>query len=329
VVAGSSDWLINAASQENLDEGRLLAETGPKGASSDLFLSSKANDPLNDGHWHHVVLTRTITGDTKLFVDGALHAAGNDGGGNVVNDRGINIGGERIHPGGMFLNGDMDEVAIYPRVLSPDRIQLHFQAIAKHLPPRPEKRNVRYPPGKEPEPTEADTPLEPVRPLKEKIVQASKTHWAYQALRSPTSPKVKQASWIRNSIDAWVLAKLEARGLAPAPQASAAILLRRASSDLLGLPPEELNPSSWPESIEALLASPHYGERYARHWLDVARYADSAGYELDNFYQHAWRYRDYVIRAFNADKPFDRFIREQIAADLMDGTDDERAFATG
>ena len=333
---GSADWLINAASQRGIDEGRLLAETGPKGKPQDLYLTSKAKDPLNDGHWHHVVLTRAENGDAKLYVDGAVHFSGNDGGGKVFSDRPINIGGEKVHPGGRFFEGDMDEVAIYPHVLSAERVKAHFEAIAKHLPPRPEKRLVKAvapsPKSKAPEPEPEEIPLEPFSPLRERIANASAKHWAYQPLHKPTIPRVKQADRVVNPIDAFILARLEIARLIPAEPADVRTLLRRASFDLLGLPPDPKTVQSllpWNDQIESLLASPHYGERYARHWLDVARYADSAGYELDNFYHHAWHYRDYVIRAFNADKPFDRFIREQIAGDLLEDTDKASRFATG
>jgi hypothetical protein len=329
---GSADWLINAASQRGIDEGRLLAETGPKGKPQDLYLTSKANDPLNDGHWHHVVLTRAENGDAKLYVDGTVHFSGNDGGGKVFSDRPINIGGEKVHPGGRFFAGDMDEVAIYPHILSAERVKAHFDVIAGHLPPRPEKRVVKAIPlpPRTPEPEPENIPLEPFKPLREKIVKAAAQHWAYQPLRKPAIPRVNQRDRVVNPIDAFIISKLNAAGLKPAESTDAVTLLRRASFDLLGLPPEPVQPpQAWNDQIESLLASPHYGERYARHWLDVARYADSAGYELDNFYHHAWHYRDYVIRAFNADKPFDRFIREQIAGDRLENTDEASRFATG
>ena len=123
-----------------------------------------------------------------------------------------------------------------------------------------------------------------------------------------------------------MLARLEQEGLQPAPAASRETLVRRATLDLLGLPPTpaeveafvaDESPDAYEKLIDRLLASPHYGERWGRHWLDVARYADSGGFETDIFFGHAWRYRDYVIRSFNADKPFDRFIKEQIAGDEL------------
>jgi hypothetical protein len=145
---GSGDWLITAASQRRVDEGRLLAETGPRGKTKDLYLESREGDPLNDGFWHHVVLTRSEEGKACLYVDGALHASGNDGRGRIVAERALNIGGESIHPGGKYLEGEMDEVAIYALVLSAERVRTHYEAIRPHLGNRPERRVVPVPVGK-------------------------------------------------------------------------------------------------------------------------------------------------------------------------------------
>lgn len=134
------------------------------------------------------------------------------------------------------------------------------------------------------------------------------------------------AARIRNPIDAFVLAKLAEQGLPPAPLADRQTLVRRAYFDLLGLPPSpeqvakfvgDSSVDAWPNLIDELLKSPHYGERWGRHWLDVARYADSGGYETDVYYRNAWRYRDYVVKSFNDDKPYDQFVQEQIAADEL------------
>src|SRR5207302_1606476 len=126
--------------------------------------------------------------------------------------------------------------------------------------------------------------------------------------------------------------------LTPAPRAGRETLLRRAYLDLIGLPPTpdqaaaflgDNAPDAWPRLIDTLLASPHYGERWGRHWLDVARYADSSGFEQDYDRPNAWRYRDYVIRAFNQDKPYDEFLKEQIAGDELETTTDDTLIATG
>jgi hypothetical protein len=163
-------------------------------------------------------------------------------------------------------------------------------------------------------------------------------HWAWQKPARSIQPTVQNAAWIRNPIDAFILARLEAAGLQPAPPASPAQLLRRVSFDLVGLPPtpDEIDsfcndpaPNAWEKVIDRLLASPRYGERWGRHWLDLARFAESNGYEFDEVRPDAWRYRDYVIRSFNADKPYDRFIREQLAGDELYPDDPDALIATG
>jgi hypothetical protein len=157
-----------------------------------------------------------------------------------------------------------------------------------------------------------------------------KEHWAFKPVTKPSPPAVKNTTWIRDDIDRFVLAKLEANGLAPSEPADKRTLIRRAYFDLIGLPPSpeqvqaflaDTSPNAFEKIVDALLASPRYGERWGRHWLDVARYADSKG--QSNFrregplYPYAWTYRDYVIKAFNDDKPYDEFIKEQLAADRM------------
>ncbi|MBL9211147.1 MAG: PSD1 domain-containing protein [Opitutaceae bacterium] len=161
--------------------------------------------------------------------------------------------------------------------------------------------------------------------------------WAYQPLRKPTAPAARE---VTHPVDAFLAARLPA-GLPPAPAADARTFIRRATFDLLGLPPtpEEVaafevehrrNPDAAVRAlVDRLLASPHYGEQWGRHWLDVARYADTSGFANDFARGSAWRYRDYVVRAFNADKPFDRFIREQIAGDEIAPDDPEAIVATG
>jgi len=156
--------------------------------------------------------------------------------------------------------------------------------------------------------------------------RAQNSFWSFRPLRQPSLPTVKENAWARTPIDRFVLAALESKGLAPAPQADTLTLIRRATFDLTGLPPSEdevrafladHSPDAFARVVDRLLASPRYGEKWGRHWLDVARYADSTGADEDYRYPHAWRYRDYVIDAFNNDLPFDQFIREQIAGDLL------------
>ncbi|MBU62793.1 MAG: hypothetical protein CMI26_09855 [Opitutae bacterium] len=148
-------------------------------------------------------------------------------------------------------------------------------------------------------------------------------HWAFQAVADPELPRVMDQTWIRNGIDSFILAKLERKGIPTPDRAIKSILERRLSFTLLGLPPSMLDPKdSLLEQLEELLASPHYGERWGRHWLDVVRYADSNGLDENAAHANAWRYRDYVVRSFNEDKPFDRFITEQVAGDLIPWNDD-------
>jgi len=173
------------------------------------------------------------------------------------------------------------------------------------------------------------------------------THWAFQPLKDSPAPEVQNKSWLRTDVDQFVLAEMEKKGLAPVADADPAALLRRVYFDLTGLPPTaeevaafmgDLSDPTVPtdllqRTISRLLESPQFGERWGRHWLDVARYAESSGKETDFAYPQAWRYRDYVIKAFNTDMPFDQFIREQIAGDLLKADDEkERAellIATG
>ncbi len=166
---------------------------------------------------------------------------------------------------------------------------------------------------------------------------AQRRYWAFQRVRRPVLPRVRNTRWARNPVDAFVLAKLEAKGLRPSPTADKITLLRRATFDLTGLPstPEEVDafladrsPRAFEKVVDRLLASPHYGERWARHWLDLARYAESEGFKSDEPRPNAWRFRDYVIESFNADKPFDRFIREQIAGDELWPRDPDARIAT-
>ena len=172
--------------------------------------------------------------------------------------------------------------------------------------------------------------------------EAKKAHprsaWAFHPPRLPHPPTPAASDWAKNPIDAFVLRRLEQSGLAPAPPADRLMLLRRAYFDVIGLPPppEEVErfamderTDAYEKLIDRLLAAPHYGERWGRHWLDVVRYADSGGFEVDYLYPNAWRYRDYVIRSLNANKPCDRFIQEQVAGDELWPHDRDAVLATG
>ena len=167
---------------------------------------------------------------------------------------------------------------------------------------------------------------------------AQRTFWSLQPVHKSALPAVKQTQWVKTPIDNFVLAKLEENGLKPNPTADRLTLLRRATIDMTGLPPtpEEIQkflsdtaPDAWQKVVDRLLASPAYGERWARHWLDVVRYADSNGFKADETRPNMWRYRDYVIKALNDDKPYDRFVKEQIAGDELYPGDPDALVAMG
>src|SRR3954469_9379610 len=166
----------------------------------------------------------------------------------------------------------------------------------------------------------------------------AKTHWAFQKPKEPSVPAVKKADWVKSPIDAFVLARLEQKGLSPAPQADKRTLIRRATFDLTGLPPtpdevaafeSDSSPDAFAKVVDRLLASPRYGERWGRFWLDVARYADTKGYvfEEEGRYPYSYTYRDWVIQSLNEDLPYDQFLVQQIAADRLDLKDDKRPLA--
>ncbi|HKQ75685.1 MAG TPA: PSD1 and planctomycete cytochrome C domain-containing protein [Blastocatellia bacterium] len=163
-------------------------------------------------------------------------------------------------------------------------------------------------------------------PTARSFTEEEKGFWAYQPVKDAAPPQVKDEAWAQSPIDRFILQKLEEKKLKPAPPADKLTLLRRATFDLTGLPPTEAemrdfladqSSDAFKKVVERLLASPRYGERWGRHWLDVARYADSTGNDEDHRYPYAWKYRDYVIESFNAGLPYDQFIREQVAGDLF------------
>ncbi len=187
-----------------------------------------------------------------------------------------------------------------------------------------------------PETAQADGKLK-ARP-RGKITDEDRQWWAFQPMRKAKPPQVKDEGWGRNDIDAFVFKKLADAGLKPSPSAERRVLVRRVYFDMLGLPPspEEVetfvaDPSTdaYEKLIDRVLASPHYGERWARHWLDLVRYADSDGYRIDDYRPNAWRYRDYVISALNEDKPYDRFVKEQLAGDELFPGNPDALIATG
>ncbi len=166
---------------------------------------------------------------------------------------------------------------------------------------------------------------------------AYQTHWLYAPLARPATPKVKQRAWAKSPIDAFVLEKLEQKSIKPSAEANRHTLLRRLSLDIIGLPPtpEEVaafvadtDDDAYAKQVDRLLASPHYGERMAMWWFDVARFTDTVGFHGDQN-QRIFPYRDYVIEAFNTNKPFDQFTLEQLAGDLLPGATVEQRIATG
>jgi hypothetical protein len=166
---------------------------------------------------------------------------------------------------------------------------------------------------------------------------ARSKHWSFQPIVRHPAPAVKQRAWVRTPLDAFILARLEAKGVKPSAEADRVTLLRRAHLDLTGIPPTpeqvdaflaDRRPDAYEKMVDRLLASPHYGERWGRHWLDAARYADSNGYSIDSP-RSIWKYRDWVIAALNRDLPFDRFTIEQLAGDLLPGATRAQKIATG
>lgn len=163
-------------------------------------------------------------------------------------------------------------------------------------------------------------------------------HWSFQKIQRPAAPAVRDRAWGRNAVDSFILARLEREGIAPAPEAPKLTLLRRVSLDLTGLPPtpeqvreflSDNRPDAYERLVDRLLDSPHYGEKWARYWLDLARYADSDGYEKDRSRPWAWRYRHWVIDALNRDLPFDQFTTQQLAGDLLPNRNLDTLVATG
>lgn len=164
------------------------------------------------------------------------------------------------------------------------------------------------------------------------------THWSFQKIRRPDPPAVRDRAWVRNPVDQFILAKLESEKIAPSKEADKTTLLRRVSLDITGLPPTpeqtaeflgDNRPDAYERLVDRLLSSPHYGEKFARYWLDLARYADSDGYEKDRARPFAWRWRQWVIDSLNHDMPFDEFTIEQLAGDLLPNRNIDTLVATG
>jgi hypothetical protein len=170
------------------------------------------------------------------------------------------------------------------------------------------------------------------------VTTARADHWSLRPLMKPAVPNIKQRQWVHNPIDAFVLARLEGQGMTPSPMADRPTLIRRVSFDLTGLPPtpdevraflEDTSPNAYEKLVDRLLASPAYGERWARHWMDVVHFAETHGHDQDAPRENSWPYRDYLIQSFNQDKPYSRFVEEQIAGDVLYPGDAQAIVATG
>ncbi|HEX3132470.1 MAG TPA: PSD1 and planctomycete cytochrome C domain-containing protein [Planctomycetota bacterium] len=214
-----------------------------------------------------------------------------------------------------------DDTAMPPKEKLPDAVIADFEAWVKMGAPDPRVGD------KAPKPGQA-------------IADATRKHWAFQPLAAPTVPVVKNQKWAHGEIDRFILAKMEASKLSPVAAADKRTLLRRATIDLTGLPPlaeditafeADQSPDAFAKAVDRLPASPAYGERWGRHWLDVARYADSKGYvfQEDRAYPYAYTYRDWVVKALNDDMPYDRFLQLQIAGDRLAGDDKQHLAAMG
>jgi mono/diheme cytochrome c family protein len=228
---------------------------------------------------------------------------------------------------GAFARLDSGQFAIVPG--KPDESELIFRITATDAPA------VLMPPPKS---TKKLTPAQ-IDLITRWVAQGApwEEHWAFVPPRKPALPKVKNPAWPKNPIDHFILARLEAAGLQPSPEADKRTLIRRVTLDLTGLPPTPAevdafladdSPEAYEKLVDRLLASPRYGEHMARYWLDAARYGDTHGLHLDN-YREMWPYRDWVIKAFNDNKPFDRFIVEQLAGDLLPNPTLDQLIATG
>ncbi len=246
------------------------------------------------------------------------------------------FGGLRLDTGKAILKGGNSGPAVVPGTGADSLLMIALRGGNDEI--------QAMPPKKEAQPTKDELALLKAwvdggakHPANEGITAIAGKHWSFQPIVRVAPPEVKNASWPRNPIDRFILARLEKEGLQPSAEADRVTLIRRLSLDLLGLPPtpaevdafvNDTQPEAYERLVDRLLASPHYGERWARHWLDLARYADSNGYSIDAP-RSIWKYRDWVIDAINQDKPFDQFTIEQLAGDLLPGATIDQRIATG
>ncbi|HCN79349.1 MAG TPA: hypothetical protein DIT13_19475, partial [Verrucomicrobiales bacterium] len=288
----------------------LSAETAPEGHASipadQLNFFEKNIRPVLVEHCHQ------------------CHSAESDkvkGGFTLDTKQGLELGGESGHPG--VTPGRPDQSTLYEAVTweNPD-----MQMPPKNKLPADVIANIKkWIEMGAPDPRVQEVP-NAAGGRRVIDMDEGRRHWAFQKPVKPQPPEVKKADWAKTDIDRFILAGLEEKGLTPMPDADRRTLIRRIAYDLTGLPPtpdevrafvEDKSPEALKRVIDLYLDSPRFGERWARHWLDVARYAESSGKEINILYPHAWRFRDYVIDAFNRDKPYDQFLKEQIAGDLL------------
>lgn len=292
------------------------------GWNHDAIMPTTSTLPWHDRPLARVVVKRPgpMRTSTRFFLNGLPAEApviGSDAVPDIVPraDMGAFLG--HVMPWWNGIVGDVAEVAIFSRPLSDAEVAAVCEPHAREAHPRREAPR-------------ADAASHPARAPTNRAVspEGRDSLWAFRPVRVLEPPDVQRGDWPKTGVDHFVLSQLEARGLTPAPPADRRTLIRRAYFDLLGLPPSPeqveafaADPGSdrevFARLVEQLLASPQYGERWGRHWLDVARYADSGGYETDIYFRNAWRYRDYVIKSFNDDKPYDVFVQEQLAGDEL------------
>ena len=283
-----------------------LAEDAPSAASADFF--EKKIRPVLVKHCYecHSVDSEDVEGELLLDSRAGMHKGG---------ETGPSVVPQNVDASLLIASLEYEDFEMPPEGKLPDPVIADFRQWIK---------SGAYDPR-------TDTP-QPKEQKDGPVAVSPEELWSLGTLSAPKAPQVKQQQWPRDDIDRFILARFEQEQLAPVNDADALTLLRRLSFDLVGLPPTpaqivEFQHDHSPTAIEALvdqmLASPQFGERWGRHWLDIARYGESNGKSRDVLMPHAWRYRDYVIDALNADMPFDRFVTEQLAGDLLEPNNDD------
>lgn len=304
---------------------------------SSQILSAAADEPEDVAFFRDQV--KPILADNCFKCHGGENSRGEikiRGGLQMISHKGLLIGGEHgpvidlANPSDSILlkalSYEDEEMEMPPRGKLPEgQINLIRLWIEKGAPWTPED-------------AERLVEVEDAHAAITEVNDTTRAHWSYRPMKRPSIPEVGDADWGVHPVDAFLMARLEKQGLQPNPGATRAALLRRASYDLTGLPStlaeiqafeNDRSPDAWEKQIDRLLASPHYGEKWARHWLDLVRYAESNGFERDAEKPFVWRYRDWVVRSFNEDLPYTRFISEQLAGDELPDRDSDSLIATG